>query len=266
MHLLFFPPDAFNDRWRVVDTISCWGTNINGKPVMTGKILALKHGDLLELAGKCPEFNESPLTVKFLDLAADESKYQALIVSNPEGDDSSRTARALRFKDELEKRYFSVRILSDKVKIEDLERELQLNAGACSQDATFLFAYTGHASEKGELCLHDGTYPKSRFFDGIGNFRSKNIIAIDGCFSSEFRRGNVPPRTTVITSTDGPQTSARGVLTEAIIQCFRQENGFISVDEGFRQRLIERGYFVRQTPGILERSVTVMQVRSRMAR
>jgi len=266
IHIILLPPGDGQDNWRVVDSISCNGTRLNNKTLQPGRIFALRNMDNLIIASETGR-EEPPLTARFVDLLEDEDKYHALIVSNPQGDDASRTARAHRFKEELEKRHFTVRVLSDWVTSEDLEKELQLNAGICSQDTLFLFAYTGHASEQGELSLRDGHYPKTRFFEQIQNFRSKNIIAIDGCFSNCFREGDIPPRTTVVTSTDKHQTSARGILTEAFIQCFRGTDVFITIDKDFRQRLFEKGYFVqeRQNPDIHEGRSRI-QVRSRMRR
>jgi len=265
-HIILLPPGDGQDNWRVVDSISCNGTRLNNKTLQPGRIYALRNNDNLIIASETGR-EEPLLTARFVDLLEDEDKYHALIVSNPQGDDASRTARALRFKDELEKRHFSVSILSDGITREDIEKELGKKAGCCYSDTIFLFAYTGHISEHGELCMRDAPYPKERFFEIIHNFRSKNIIAIDGCFSYCFAEGNIPARTTVVTSTDMHQTSARGILTEAFIQCFKDTDVSITIDKDFRQRLIEKGYFIheRQNPDIHEGRSRI-QVRSRMTR
>jgi hypothetical protein len=258
VQLIITPPDEIKDNWRIMDTVSLGGTRQNGTQLEPGKMQPLQHGDFIEVACK-EDGSTAPFTGRFMFIPEKEMKYHALIVSNPEGDDETRTVRAHRFKRELERRHFTIRILSEKVAGVELENELMLNAGMCHRGTFFLFAYTGHVSESGELKLYDGPYPKDSFFERIRNMRSKNILAIDGCFSNQFQEGEIPPRTAIITSTSRFQKSNRGILTESLIRCLEGIRGTVKIDEEFRKRLEQEGFFymMGQKPALHKPSSTI---------
>jgi hypothetical protein len=259
VHAMIRPRDG---GYEVVDLHSLNGTYIDGNPLAKGVPTALRANTTLSLIGG----DEGVFAhVYFVN---NTPEYHALIVANPQGDDAVRTRTAKRLGVELEKRGFAVTYLTDQVTTDNLDTALERVAGTCTQDQTFVFAYSGHGSRSSGLCLHGGEYSAKRLFRNAKNIRGRQLYLIDACHSAGFlHHRDKPTRAAVLTSTeDEGKRSARCILLDAFTTIVKEDPHRLTIDNALVAQLgrttgYEHARFDDQQPG-LELSRTQIVIRT----
>ncbi len=226
-HLLFCVPNWGMNAYHVIDLFSYYGTTVNGENLTPAVPKKVSHGDRITILGK----TEIPFIFKEVERV---TKYEAIIIANPDGTLDCNEPIAAELEDLLLKRNFKVDTLKSNVQLKQVTNSIAQKARSLRSHDYLLFLYLGHGSKNGELRFADnGFVHASNLYSSLSTVPAKKIILLDCCYGKNFLIPEIPLNSAVAVSTSRLDLSYTNTFTKGLIRRLQDPRG------GYFERVID---------------------------
>ncbi|MBT7902921.1 FHA domain-containing protein [Candidatus Woesearchaeota archaeon] len=234
-HAIIYPPTE-DETGFLLDLNSHNGTFLNNCRLPVGIKTKLNEGDILKFPGSNAfEYRpldyvpQSPVFTQCLESGVAPARNYGLMVGHPGFNLNGVVNDVKKLKKMFEQRGFNGNIqdlLKNDATVEGVFANLDKFRGLVTNDAIFMFYFSGHGDYEGNLCLggpvglSEKLNPK-KLLELLSDFRGQKLLILDGCYTSEFAKYDLPARTVLIGSEgkayEGPAQSMVGPSSEGVV-------------------------------------------------